>query len=421
MINYYNLPGFFTILFGCLVLIYSYNFFSETKLVITSREIIIILVISALIMINNYYNDQNLKVPVTIFLLTFFFYLIYKKPFFENLCLSIFISILSLVVEFSISIVLMCFVKNIRNLNHSLLIKNSFSLLYFWSYYFIYRIFFFKKIYKKMLDIFKRQKEKIILIYCFIFMIGFLYAFYALNYANLQIYFFSFLIICLFGIIIFFYLKELHNNQLLNIKNKFLMDKQIMFNNTIDDFRTLKHNLLNDFIFISSLCDDNTQKVIKEKILKYDIDICNYNDLRNIPEGLQGILYFKSSFARKKSIDFYIDCDKNFKYQNLEKRLYIDLCEIVGVILDNAIEASSQALSKAIYINIKDFPNKIIIKVLNTYNNDIDLDNIGNKNYSTKNRNSGLGLYYIKKLNKNIKIKNSFIFDLFKIKIIIKK
>ena len=52
--------------------------------------------------------------------------------------------------------------------------------------------------------------------------------------------------------------------------------------------------------------------------------------------------------------------------------------------MDNAIEASSNAKIKAVYINLDEDNNKVIIEILNTYSNDIDLDNIGNKNYSTK-------------------------------------
>lgn len=56
----------------------------------------------------------------------------------------------------------------------------------------------------------------------------------------------------------------------------------------------------------------------------------------------------------------------------------------------------------------------MILKVINKFSNKINLNEIGNKDYSTKNRNSGLGLNYISKIkNKNIKTNIQIVNNLF--------
>lgn len=411
-----NFPGFLTIVFSYFVFLYAYGYFNDIKVIINYKTFFIILLSSILIFINNLYNDQYLKIPVAFCILTFFFYYIFNTSIFENMFLSFFIGLTSLVVEFILSIFVCLAILNISDINDSYLLKDCFSLICFWIYYFAHRIPFIKNIYKKALNFFEGAKKRTIYICISLFIIYFLYTVYAVDYPNIRFYIFSLIIIILISTLIIFYFREVHNNSVLNIKNKYLTENQIMYKNLIDDFRIIKHNLLNDFLFISTLCDINTQQLIKEKVSKYNFNKYDFNFFDKLPEGLQGILFFKSSIAQKKNIDFYLENNINSEIQKCIK-LYIDLCEAISIALDNAIEASSNAKIKAVYINLNEDNNKIIIEILNTYSNDIDLDNIGNKNYSTKITKSGLGLYYIKHLNKDISIKTSFIFDLFKIQI----
>ena len=56
----------------------------------------------------------------------------------------------------------------------------------------------------------------------------------------------------------------------------------------------------------------------------------------------------------------------------------------------------------------------MILKVINKFSNNINLNEIGNKDYSTKNRNSGIGLNYVNKIkNKNITTKIQIVNNLF--------
>ena len=102
-----------------------------------------------------------------------------------------------------------------------------------------------------------------------------------------------------------------------------------------------------------------------------------------------------------------------------------DFGRILGVFLDNAIEASLESEEKQIgleaYINTnKEF--KIIIS--NTYKNKIDKNKIGEESFSTKGKNRGHGLLLVNQLvgkNKKFETKTDIQETIYIQTIIIKK
>lgn len=91
-----------------------------------------------------------------------------------------------------------------------------------------------------------------------------------------------------------------------------------------------------------------------------------------------------------------------------------DFCRMLGILLDNAIEASSQCNEKTINIEIADIKVRKYqsIMIENTYNNkDIDISKISEKGYTTKTEDTkshGIGLWQVSKI---IKKYNNMILD----------
>ena len=75
------------------------------------------------------------------------------------------------------------------------------------------------------------------------------------------------------------------------------------------------------------------------------------------------------------------------------------LTKILGIFLDNAIEASKECSKKIINISFKYSNNKQLILVENTYlNKNISIKKIFEKNFSSKLNHSGLGLWEVNKI-----------------------
>ena len=109
--------------------------------------------------------------------------------------------------------------------------------------------------------------------------------------------------------------------------------------------------------------------------------------------------------AEKKGINVALSISKRIKNStifNLETKKQREFAKILGVFLDNAIEASYESMEKKIGIeehitNITEF--KMIIS--NTFNNKIDSEKIGKERFSTKGKNRGHGLLLVDHIMKN--------------------
>ena len=201
----------------------------------------------------------------------------------------------------------------------------------------------------------------------------------------------------------------------LKIKNKFLQDNIKNYEIIADDYAELRHNLNADFLAIRSIADEKVQMLIDTKINKYNKNYGWIAHVGKIPKGIQGMLYLKLYELKRNKLNAEINCNLTkdiSKY--LSSKNYSVLCDILDVTINNALEASIKSKEKAVYIDMLEENNALIIKIMNTFNDEIDLESIGKRHYSTKKLKSGIGLNYINKFNKrNIAIKKEIVNNIF--------
>lgn len=76
----------------------------------------------------------------------------------------------------------------------------------------------------------------------------------------------------------------------------------------------------------------------------------------------------------------------------------LDLCRIIGNLLDNAVEAASLSGNKVISLVMLENDNQYSITLCNSFSGEIDMSKIWKKGYSSKGKNRGQGLPIVKKL-----------------------
>ena len=156
----------------------------------------------------------------------------------------------------------------------------------------------------------------------------------------------------------------------------------------VDDMRGLKSyysGMLEECQKVNNLSSLNTEVINSPPI--FALLTSKYNTADNL-----GI---------KINLEVFIDLTK----------LYIPIYEftkILGILIDNAIEASIECDKKIINIILRTKPSskEQLLIIENTYSNkNIDTELIYNKNYSTKNKknNSGLGLWEVRQILKRLK------------------
>jgi len=198
------------------------------------------------------------------------------------------------------------------------------------------------------------------------------------------------------------------------MKNKYLEESLNSFDHTLYEYKELKHNVINDFMFIKTIIDENEQSLLDEKLKKYSKNYNTMIDIDLIPKGFQGLAYIKTLLAKQKNVQLVIKIQEFEECENLEHKLYIDLCEILAISLDNAIEAASDSKDKSVFVSGKIASDGITVEIFNSFNNSIDLNKLGDRGYTTKEGGSGIGLNYISELNNKITVKKEIIDNLFK-------
>ena len=194
-------------------------------------------------------------------------------------------------------------------------------------------------------------------------------------------------------------------------KNKLNSDLEIsnLHNKTmvsmVDGVRSLKHDYNNIMQALNGYIVTKQYDKLKEHIDKV-LEECNIvNNLSIIDPkifndpAIYGVVGAKYYVAMQNDIKFELDIITDIKEINFSKP---DLSRILGILLDNAIEATLKTDKKYIKLEMKyDLRKQAdIIRVYNSYdtNEHIDLKDIYNKGVSSKEIKSGIGLWEVKKM-----------------------
>lgn len=173
----------------------------------------------------------------------------------------------------------------------------------------------------------------------------------------------------------------------------------------IENQRIIHHENKNQLISIRSLLEENSSN---EKVINYINSLLDdeksvkngeYTKFRYLPSGIKGLLYYKVINAKEKGINIKTNISKDLKDSILFRLSIEDLKQLgrlLGVYIDNAIEASMTSNEKEVGIEILKEPNDVIIIISNTYSELIE-NKSGN---STKGKGHGYGLVLAKRILK---------------------
>lgn len=398
----------------------TYQKFSDNKIKCVSEQYLILIFTSFIITINNLYNPI---LPIRALASAAIYFIMYKTIFKESLkttfCKTCLMTLVSFVLDPVLSITISFACENIQELNVNTIPKLLITCIFSYTYFKIFKSEKNRKRFNSLLELMEANK-KILIYFTILVLVAHAYnVLLAYNYVDYKYYTALLILIIFISYFSYIFIHEIFDNISLTLKNKYLNDNLINYQKTADNYRTLKHNLKNDLFIIARSKDK--EKAIRRTYEKYNQDEEWVNNIGSIPSGLQGIIFLKMEFAENNKVKFYMDNKIDFEKLDEGTPLYLDTCEVIAICLDNAIEASIDTEEKLICMGLYNDDDCYTINITNSFNNFVDIDKLGEKNYSTKNRNSGIGLNYIANLNKDIKIKRIISDTNFKTIITIKK
>jgi two-component system sensor histidine kinase AgrC len=172
----------------------------------------------------------------------------------------------------------------------------------------------------------------------------------------------------------------------------------------VDGLRTFKHDYNNTLATLYGYVQLNDTKSLKrmfKEILEESKQISSLDKLNpNLIKdpNIFGILIAKYQECIKRNIAMEFEIFAEL--ENLEIKTY-DLTRIIGIFLDNAIEAAGGSTEKKINLLINEDKATVTIEISNTYSNkEISIEHMFEKGVSSKGENRGLGLYKVKEILK---------------------
>lgn len=227
------------------------------------------------------------------------------------------------------------------------------------------------------------------------------------NQQNNHVYILDILIITIFLILVtILVLDNDKYNQLLT-KYDILLKYSADFEDAIDEIELNNHEYKNQLAILRSHVESSDKKQALRIIKEMSNESLQINskflvELKHIPKGgIKGLIYYKVMIAEQKDINISINVSPNS--QKLIKLLIDDevkvLCKLIGVYLDNAIEAAENTEKKIVSVEIYPLDNKLNLVFSNSIENmKLNLDEINKKGISTKGEGRGKGLYLVNKL-----------------------
>lgn len=170
------------------------------------------------------------------------------------------------------------------------------------------------------------------------------------------------------------------------------------------EVRSFKHNYMNILSSMYSYLDeqrydeltDYFEKIVLPEGQQLTSETAFLGQLQNlqIPE-LKGIIYIKLMTASSRQL--HIHTDIPFPVTNLQMNTQ-DLINIIGIYLNNAIEAAEQTLEKELSLSLICHTDYCTIHIANSSAPVEHISLLFTAEYSTKENHSGIGLYDAQKI-----------------------
>lgn len=215
------------------------------------------------------------------------------------------------------------------------------------------------------------------------------------------------IMICFITILLSLIKQKVENNKLMARYLK-LLEFIKNYEKELDKQKELRHESKNQLI---TARDKIINKENEPELIKYLNSIIadyvrgkneKYTSFQYLPaNGIKGFFYYKASEAEdlgiKLSINVSPKIENNF-LGDLNTQDFKQLGILLGVYLDNAIDASKKAKNKQMSIEIYQVGEDVEMIISNTYEGTINVESIGKEKYTTKGKNHGYGLMLVNRI-----------------------
>lgn len=192
------------------------------------------------------------------------------------------------------------------------------------------------------------------------------------------------------------------------------LEEAQLYNKTLtilhDSIRGFKHDFHNIVQSIGGYADRGDLEGLRVYYRQLLQDCSRTNNLTALnPEVINNPAIYNvmaTKYHKADEIGVQINLGIFIDLNEIEKHMKIyEFTRILGILLDNAIEAAAECENKIIHVSFRKEQNRrrLLVIIDNTYKNkDVNVDKIYEKDFSTKSKetNSGLGLWEVRQILK---------------------
>ena len=216
-------------------------------------------------------------------------------------------------------------------------------------------------------------------------------------------YVFNMLLVISLCITAYIFIKNKNNYNQLTDEYDNLFSYVQNFEDWIEKEQLNRHEYKNQLAVLYCL---TKEKAVKDKINEILDDNINIegtviNELKLLPKGgIKGLMYYKVAVAQKKKVTVTaaVSLESKGILSTLKEKDIRVICKLLGIYLDNAIEAAEETRKKALYIEVYELSNKVCFTISNSFKKKSNFDDRNKKGVSSKGEGRGNGLYFASKV-----------------------
>lgn len=374
------------------------------------KNFIIYLIIFLPLLLTTYiiFSGITKLVLSIIFIITALYFSVFKSDISNSVYFAFTYEMLVFVSEIVLSVLILFIFKldgsEYSNIPFSLLIS---TILNCFLVYLLSRIKFISKNIRKLNHIIKKNnKDWIYIILIMILMV--LFIFFNRYKMNNSTEYFVNTAMAIFVVVSFVYvIYNKFQRQAMEDKYNESMEYVLRYEKIINEQGKKNHEYNNQLMVIKGYINnpERLSEYLDEVIGEHKTGQ-NYTvkQLGFLPDGgVKGLLYHKLSKMEDNNIKYYLYVDQNLKDKDIESfdlKTYRDLTKLLGVFLDNAIDAALKSEEKEIEVELKDKEDCLLLTISNTYDKNTDINKVGKSGFTTKGVGHGFGLSIVKDIAK---------------------
>ena len=397
---------YLSILLNSYVLFWCYSKTGVERKTSKLKCLLSILTVSLSVFVVNMFITKSLKFILIYIIMCLFFYYNFGE---KNKIIALFVRTLIIYVVMIISdvfssIILMQFdfSSMMNKINY---LKALGTLLNSVSMFILFNLDKLVIIIKKILTIIVSSKNSVVFTFCFLTFIAIIIInCFHKDYATISTFLLSSVILIFLIFLIAILLYQYFKRKTAEDEKQQLQALMHEYENVLNQTSENRHEMLNDLLILRSIADKNSSEFTRTLdgiIRQYDTKkFKKYTSLAKLPTGVKGMIYYKIAFINENEINFdtVVNGVDYAKFEAMDKELYYKVCKILGILMDNAIDACVDSDKKKLVVSVYTENEDLCVEIDNSYSGIVDTDEIKKKGYTTKGKNHGYGLTILNRI-----------------------